>query len=258
MGRLLLTALLFGLLAGGAVSWLVARCWAPVLDEAVGSLPPAGAITGGKLHWPENSGRLLGANRYLSIEVTLDQLRAESPAVDFSLEFQTDQLVMRSLLGRAALPYPPALDFELNRTALAPAWGAWKAPLLAALIPGTAVLLMLAWFILAIPYTLIPRFLGALLNRDLTFRSAWKLSVAAQLAGALLLSFALALYGAGQVALLFVLVMLAAHFIPTLLHLLLSPFFLPRLPKPAKNPFQPARQRSASKKNPFRGARDED
>jgi hypothetical protein len=251
--RLASVALIFGLISGIAGSWLVATCIAPVIDEAVSNLPVTGSIERGALHWPEKEGRLLGANAFASFSVAINEGGAVSAPVDFTFELRTNALVLRSFPGTTVIPYPPKAEIEVNRTALFPAWGAWRAPLLAALIPGSAITLFLSWAILAIVYAVLPFALGATLRRDLNFIGAWKLSVAAQLPGSLMMAFALALYSTGKISAILVFVMLPAHFAPTFCYLLVSPFFLPRAEAaPAKsNPFESEAKRKRKGKNPF-------
>ena len=252
--RLISVALLFGLISGLVVSWLTSTRWAPVADEAISQLPSTGSIDNGVLHWPEKAGRLLAANPFISFEVAITEFPTESAPVDFAFEFRTNQVVTRSLLGTQSIPYPRRWDLELNRTALSPAWGAWKAPLLFGLIPATALALLLTWGTLAIVYALLPRGIGALFRRDFNMARAWKLSVAAQLPGSLLLAFALALYSTGHISLLFVLIMVPAHFVPTLFYLLISPLFVPKAETDTAeaNPFEARGKRPPKGKNPFR------
>jgi len=256
IGRLLLAALLFGLLTGLATTWLAARGWAPVIDEAVAALPERAAIQNRTLVWSARTGRLLGANQYLSLEVVLQNAPRDIASADVSVEGHVTHVVIRSLFGAARVPYPPMFNLTLDRATTVPAWGAWRAPLLFGLIPGTALVLMLSWSILAIPYSFVARVIGGIFGRDLSLQKAWKLCVAAQLPGSLLMTFAVVLYASGQVSVLFVPVMLVAHFIPTLLFLLVSPCLVPKRPKEShaageKNPFNKEEPPQTRAKNPF-------
>jgi hypothetical protein len=251
---LLLAQLIFGVLAGLATMWLAALGWAPVIDEVAANLPETGGIQSGTLHWPEPSGRLLGANPFFSVEVVLRNTPRESAGADISIEAHITYFVVRSLVGAASIPYPRALNLALNRAATAPAWGAWRAPLLFAFIPGAALALMCTWWLVAVPCSFVALTIAGLFRRDLNFRKAWKLSVAAQLPGSLLMTFAIALYASGQVAILFVSVMLIAHFIPTALYLLISPVLVPkgsRQLSDQNNPFDPSERKAFRGKNPF-------
>jgi hypothetical protein len=253
VGRVSFVALVFGLVSGLVVSWLCATCLAPVVDEAVSKLPQTGSIERGVLLWPEKSGRLLAANSFISFDVALQDHQAEGAPVDFSVRFRTNDLALTSLLGTTRLPYPPFSEFEFNHISLSPAWGAWRVPLLVALIPGTALLLMLTWAALALIYSPLPLLIGTAFNREVGFLPAWKLSVAAQLPGSLMMAFALALYSTGKIALIFVLVMLLAHFIPTFIYLLISPFLIPKSEQTREepNPFEGEKRRKTKGKNPF-------
>lgn len=254
LGRLLLLAFAFGIISGVVVSWLAARAIAPVVDEAIANLPETGAIESGSLHWPERSGRLLAANAFVSVDVGLDQLPIEGAPVDFALQLRTNELLIKSLLGTGTWAYPARLELELNRTALLPAWGAWRGPILAGLIPGTAIGLMVTWAALAMLYAFVPLFIAKSFGRDLGFLGAWKLAVAAQFPGSLLMAFALALYSTGQISLVFVVAMLLAHFVPTLAYLLISPFLVPKSEERdvEENPFETEKKRKR-KNNPFAG-----
>lgn len=251
---------LFALLAGMVVSWLASARWAPVLDEAVAALPDTGAIEGGLLRWPEKTGRLLAANQFTAFEVALENFRTDSAPVDLAFEFHTNQVVIRSLFGSSPLPYPRNLRIETNRTTLLPLWGAWKMPLLFALIPGTMLALLATWALLALPYSLFALALGGIAGKDLSFRGAWKLCVAAQLFGSLIMSFALALYAAGQISPIFVAVLFGAHFIPTAFYLLISPFCVPKAEKLVsgkQNPFDAGTRKTKDSRNPFAGGKDD-
>ena len=70
------------------------------------------------------------------------------------------------------------------------------------------------------------------------------------------LTFALALYSTGEIGLLFVLIMLVAHFIPSILNVLIAPIFLAKAVrdktgKEKSNPFATEKRKKGSKKNPF-------
>jgi hypothetical protein len=254
LGRLLLASLIFGVLTGLAIMWLAALGWAPVIDEVVAKLPGNGGIQNGALQWPERSGRLLGANSFLSLEVVLQNAPRDSASADVSIEAHVTYLVVRSLFGAATIPYPRLLNLALDRATTVPAWGAWRAPLLVGLVPATAFILLLTWWLVAIPYSFLALATAGVFRRDLNFLSAWKLSVAAQLPGSLLMSFAVGLYASGQVGVLFIGVMLAAHFIPTGLYLLISPVLVAKRGRRISdqdNPFDPADRKASRAKNPF-------
>jgi hypothetical protein len=249
IGRVFLVGLFFATLGGAAIGRIAAKCWSPVITEAVVALPPGGGISGGELHSKE--AKLLGANTFLAISM------GDTPPgnADLSVQFRRTEMELTSLYGDISIPYPAAWSAPLNSAALVPFWGAWQAPcVFYAICAGTAIL-MLNWCLLALPYAIVPLFLGVLARREVSFWRVWKLSMAAQWPGSLIMSLSLAIYSTGEMSLLFLAVMFAAHFVPTLIYLLGSPFCLPKLLKaegaPKKNPFQPAKKAGRRAGNPF-------
>ena len=253
IGRLLLTGLIFGIVSGAVISWLATSCIAPVIDEAIEKLPVSGAIENGLLQWPDSSDRLLAANAFTSVEVRLEEGTLERAPVDFAFELHTNSVVLRSLLGIHNFEFPRGYTMQLNRPALRPQWGAWRAPILFGLIPGAALALLLSWAALAVLYAIPVLTLGKLASRDLNPWRAWKMCVAAQLPGSLIISFGLALYSTGQISVVFVFAMYIAHFAATFLYLLLSPFFVPKAETNplTDNPFDSEPTRKKKEKNPF-------
>ncbi len=254
-GRLLLAALIFALPGAVVMSRLAAHCWWPVITEAVDGLPESARIHEGVLQMPEKNAGLLAANQFLSVQLTANEKWQENAPVDFAVQFGKYELMFSSLFGDTALPYPGGSVILLNRAAVWPLWGAWKGPLLAVVFVVALVFLILSWFALAIIYSPVVLFIGGLARRKLNFQAAWKLAVAAQWPASLLMTFALALYSTAEIGLLFVIIMFVAHFIPSILNLLIAPFFLPKATAPEKeekgNPFATEKRRKKSKKNPF-------
>jgi hypothetical protein len=256
IGRLLLTALIFALPGAVVISRVAAHCWWPVITEAVESLPENARIQDGALQAEGKDARLLAANQFLSLQLTASEKWQESAPVDFAVQLGKYELMVFSLFGDAALPYPSSSVIVLNRAAVWPIWGAWKGPLLAGVFLGGLVSLILGWLALAVIYAPVALFIGGMARRELSFASAWKLALAAQGPASLLMTFALALYSTGEIGLLFVLIMLVAHFIPSILNLLIAPFFLPKAVrgkegKEKDNPFATEKRKRRSKRNPF-------
>jgi hypothetical protein len=256
IGRVLLTALIFALPGAAVISRVAGHCWWPVITEAVESLPENARIQEGVLHGEEKDARLLAANQFLSLQLTASEKWQESAPVDFAVQLGKYQLMVSSLFGDTALLYPGNALIILNRGTVWPIWGAWKAPLLAGVFIGGLISLIFGWFVLALVYAPVVLFIGGIARRDLSFARAWKVAVAAQWPASLLMTFALALYSTGEIGLLFVLIMLGAHFIPSILNLLIAPFFLPKAArekggKEKKNPFATEKGKKTSKRNPF-------
>lgn len=247
---------LFGLMAAAVFGWLGAHCWMPVVSEAIASLPPTGSIDGGTLRWSEKNDRLLAANQFVSIVVRTDTAAAESASSDFEIEFGLTGMGIRTLLGVAQLSYPADRTIPFNKGSLMPAWEAWKMPLVAGGAAAAGAGVILSWFVLAMLYGPAARVIGWVARRELSLGQAWKLAVAAQWPGAVLITFALFLYSIGEISLVFLGAMFVAHFIPSVLYILVSPFFLPRRPATTgANPFT-EKKAKVSGRNPFRGAAD--
>jgi hypothetical protein len=270
VGRLLAVALLFSLLPAAVLSRIAGHCWWPVITEAVDRLPESARIEGGLLRVPEKETRLLAANPFLSLELVSGDMPEESAGVDVSIQLGKEALVIGSLLGESIFPYPVGFTATLDRKEVWPIWGAWKGPLLAGVFVGGILFLFASWFGIALIYAPLALGIARMAGRDLNFSRAWKLSVSAQWPASLLMTFALALYSTGEIGLLFVIIMFGAHFIPSILNVLIAPFCLPKATSPEKpakgsreksarvrdNPFTPAKPKKG--KNPFAEAKGRD
>jgi hypothetical protein len=246
-GRMAAFALLFGLLSGAAFALCFARCVSPVLDQSVAALPEQGVIRHGELVWPPGREPLLGANSFLAISAAAEAAPSGS-SVDFALHFAARELVAHSLLGSARVPYPRGWVIELNRRTIMPVWGAWSKPAILMILIGGALALPAAWMVLALPYSLVTLGIAAILSKELGFLGAWKMSIAAQWPGAVLMSFMLALYALSQISLVLLAGAFAAHFVLTIVYLFFAPILLPQA---GANPFTPEPRRARSRSNPF-------
>ena len=86
-----------------------------------------------------------------------------------------------------------------------------------------------SWAVLATVYFLPVWLLGFLTNRDLNFRGSWKLSGAALLPGALLMTAGILLYDFGALDLVQFGFLFAAHLALAWIYLFFSQLFLPRM-----------------------------
>jgi hypothetical protein len=253
--KLLATCVIFAGMAALTVIFLLEKRWAPVITEAVSNLRTNSAISGGDLVWPRGEGRLLGANEFLSIEVLPSGDTGVGKATDLSIILRPRGILFSSLAGYTFVPYPSNANANLSSEFLVPAWGAWQPALLALAGAAVGFALLLSWALLSLLYAIIPLSLGSFLGREISWRSAWKLSYAALMPGALLISFGLFLSAAGQISLLFLILLGAAHWVVGWIYLLLAPFFLPKRERTERNPFEPkgAAKGARRGKNPFAG-----
>lgn len=243
--RLLAVAALMAALSGMTLAWFVARCWAPVLQEATEKLPEGGAIQGGRLAWPSREMFETVGNSFLGIRVDPSNSQEGPRSADLWIEFRLESLRLRSLLGWVEFPYPTGWLLSLGKSEIVPRWGAWKNPGLALVAIGGIPGFILTWGFLALPLCLVPRIIAIVFGLDLSFAAAWKLAVAAHLPGALLMCFAIVLYGLGQIGLVLFTVLTGAHFLLTWVYLIGSPLTLGR------------KSKASRRENPFRAGDDE-
>jgi hypothetical protein len=240
--RLLLVQLVFALLAAASVVWFLDDSCFPTIRVAIQNLPDAGKVSSGKLDWRGSPSQMLAEGSFLAFDVDLNHSgQIHSTTADFQIEFGKESVRVFSLLGYVEFFYPPDRFAPFNRTELEPLWGAWAAEILFLAAAATVIGLLSSWWILAAIYFLPVWILGFFANRDLNFRASWKLSGAALMPGALLMSAGIFLYGFGFLNLVSFGFVFAAHFVLGWIYLFVSLLFLPRISetKPKANPFKP-------------------
>ena len=228
--RLLGVQLVFAILVGAAVVWCVDTAWSPTIAQAIRRMPEQGEIRNGRLHWTDPTPRVLGEGHFVAF--TFDPRHSgttRSPA-HIQVEFGRDTVRFLSLLGYWDSAYPFGHSaFQFNRRAMEPWWGAWRPPLLWMTFAGTCVLLMCTWAALAIVLAGVSWFVAFFANRQLSFRSGWKVAGAAMMPGALLMAFAILLYGLGALGLVQLLAATAIHIIVHLTYAIGGPLRRRRL-----------------------------
>ena len=240
LGRLLAMQFVIALLAAAAIVWFLHEAWWPTIGEAVSRLPTAGEIRSGALVWLAESPASLAEGQFLALTVDLKhEGKARSPA-HIQVEFGEKDCEVFSLLGFVKGAYPPEWVVAFNREHLVPWWGAWEPALLGITVVLVVSGLLLVWAALATVYALPVWLLGFFANRQLTLPGSWRLAGAALMPGALLLSAAIVLYGAGAFGLIELAAAAAAHVLVGWLYLISSPLRLPVHPAVAgtkANPF---------------------
>ena len=241
--RLLLCQFVFALMAAAAVAWFIDDAWTPAIREAVGNLPPEGAIRGGILQWHGSSPQVLADNHFLSLIVDLDHSgEARSPA-NIQVEFGRSDVRVFSLFGYVPISYPPSWTISFNQRALLPLWGAWRPPLLWLAAVATLVGVMSIWGALTALYFWPVSVIGLFADRDLNYRASAKLAGAALMPGAVVMTAGIILYGAGILDLLQFTAVFGIHFLVGWCYAFVSPFFVsnPKAAKRKKNPFAASR-----------------
>jgi len=206
------SALLFAALLGSSAVWVAHRQWASVIDRAIAGLPAGAVVEDGRLAWPpRHPAGILAENRFLSLEVDLEGTPAGNQS-DFHVVLGRGSVRLASLLGYCEIPYPRGWVISLNRAEAEPSWGAWKPACEAALGVFAGGSFLVVWAVLAAIYAHPARLLAFFCDRPLDFRGAWKLGVAAQFPGSLVLSGAVCLYGSARLDLTWLVAALLLHF----------------------------------------------
>lgn len=237
--RLLLAQFIFAALAALAVAWFFYHACFPTIQTAIDNLPPDSEINSGALDWHGDSFSELADGHFAAFDVDIIHSGQFRSAADLQVEFGHETVRIFSLFGYADFLYPPDEIISFNRPELDPQWKAWRAVILFIIILTTIFALLLSWWILATIYFLPVWLAGFFTNRDLDLRASWKLSGAALLPGALLMTTGILFYGLGLplVTLLFI---FGAHFVLGWLYLFFGLAFLPRTSSviPKGNPFK--------------------
>jgi hypothetical protein len=241
-GRLLLVQFIFALLAAVSVVWFLRTAWFPTIHQAIQKLPDQGEIKSGRLSWRDNSPMLFAEGHFLAFDVDTNHSGALRSPAQIQVEFGRDDIRFYSLAGYREWQYPPDWNFGLNRTAVAPWWGAWEPPILWLALGGMLAWCFISWILLATIYFL-PAWLGGYFaNRELNPWQTWKLAGAALMPGALLMIAAILFYGFGVLDLLQLAAVAGVHIIAGWVYTVLSVRAAPRLSS-----------QSAAEKNPFAG-----
>ena len=237
--RVALAQLAVGVIIAAALIWFLRIAWFPAVTEAIQQLPSAGVISQRKLNFGGDSPATLAENRQLAIVVDLSRTNSAGHAADVQVTFEKYRLTVCGALGCWWKPYPPGYQISFNRPELEPLWGAWRGPILGIVAFGTVVSLYVMWWVFALLYVPLIKFIAFFIDRFVTWRGAWHLSAAALLPGGLIVALALVLYGFGIVDLFRFGLFYALHLLCGLLFVVVSPFFLPKISSVAapKNPF---------------------
>jgi hypothetical protein len=238
--RLLTVQLVVSVWVALCMVWFIRVAWYPVVEQAIGQLPPQASIQQGQLLWDGPTSVLLSESPFLSIAVHLESTGVHPSVADLQIEFGRRGLKLRSLFGHIPLPYPQRHGVTLSRTELQAWWGAWRNMLLLATALCTVGAILVSWWVLGCVAAVPVGFVVSWTNRAADRGKIWRLGAAALVPGALLMTGAILLYGLGRVSLIVFLALWVLHLVLGGIYLLVAPFWLPR------------RARSARPSNPFR------
>jgi len=238
--RLLLAQFVIAVLAAFAVAWFFYENCFSTIQTAIDNLPPDSEISSGVLEWHGDSFLELAEGRFVAFDVDISHSGQFRSTADLQIEFGHETIRAFSLFGHADFYYPPNEIISFNRTELDPLWKAWRTVILFLIILAVIIALLLSWWILATIYFLPVWLAGFFTNRDLDLRASWKLSSAALLPGALLMTAGILFYGLGLPLVTFLFIF-GAHFVLGWLYLFFGLAFLSRTSSatPKGNPFKP-------------------
>ena len=238
--RLLMVQSVFAVLASATAVWSVSHAWLPVCEQAIRHMPPQGEIRFGKLDWHGEPAERLADSPWLAFSVDLTHSGQTRSPAHIQVEFGQSDVRMFSLFGFLQEGYSPGWRLAFNRVELEPWWGAWVPQLLAGTAAAVLAGLFLVWAILATLYSLPAWLIGFFANRQLSWSGSWRLSGAALMPGALLVTTAAFLYSLGFLDLIQFTAAVGIHFVIGWVYFVVGTLALPHHPGvsgPGKNPF---------------------
>lgn len=228
-------------LVGFTLIWALRAAWVPVISEAIQQLPETGIIRHGQLNFSGPSPQRLAENSHLAVVIDLDGTRAAGHVADVEVAFEKKRVVLRGPLGAWWREYGSEYRFSFNRPELTPWWDARRWTLLALLALALAGSVFASWWLLALLYVPLVKFIAFFADRAVTWGGAWRVAAAALLPGACLVALGLLLYGFGVIPLFQFGLLYTLHIVAGLVFVITSPFFLPKIftAPGVKNPFGP-------------------
>jgi hypothetical protein len=249
-GYLFFIQILVALLASASIVWFLWAGWFPVINEAIRQLPTEGVIIDYALKAPIDPAEPLASSRLLGITGDPDDQGSTGITTDLLLQLRKHNVRFCSLLGCMDLPYFRIVNHPLgglienktyilfSRPELEPKWEAWQPILLAIAAVGSFFALLASWTMMATVYFLPVWLFGFLKKRVLGFGGSWKLSGAALMPGAILLTAALVGYKWAVLDLISLFTLLVVHFVLGWVYLVMATLALPVKEKAAPgNPF---------------------
>ncbi|MEO6184411.1 MAG: hypothetical protein ABIP71_15190 [Verrucomicrobiota bacterium] len=229
--------LIVAFIAASVVIWFLNANYSPAILEAAQHSPDRAAIEGGQL--TNLSSGILTQKKFLSVIVDLEATRQSGQTSDLQLELRQKYFQICSILGCVMFNYPHE-TILLGRAVSEPWWGARQPVILTICGALTIAALLLTWTLLSLVYAPMAKLIAYFANRELSWRGSWRLASASQMMAALLMTFAILLYGLQAFDLIRFLFFFAAHFFVSWVYVFAAPHFLPRVSvggSTANNPF---------------------
>ena len=224
--RLVFIGFLVAVFAAGSIVWFVGKAWSPMITTAIREVPEQAKIEKGKLSGADSG--VMADSKFFSISVDLEP-HDESGIGDIRLRLFEGFFEVCSLFGCFDFSYPDSLVMHLGYSIASPWWGAWQPAILAGVGVGSVILLFAAWAFFALFYAWPAKVLAYFADRDLKFRRAWKLGIAAQFPAALFLAICIILYGSQVFDLAAFLVFYGLHFAIAICYCVVCVYFVPKI-----------------------------
>jgi hypothetical protein len=240
LGRLVLVGVLTAVIFGAGLVWFLQRDYSPVILQAIQKMPETARVAGGKLQGVPV--RLISESKLLAVAVTSESAADIGQGADIQFQLRQTDFCIGSIFRPdwgLEFDYGAGASLKLSRATLEPWWGAWQPVFLTAAGLGAVMLVLVAWILLSAIYMAPAKFIAWFADRRLSWSGAWRLCFASMAPGALVLTFALVLYGWLMIDLLQLSFFYVAHLVMGWVYVAggvcASPRLFPRAPE--KNPF---------------------
>jgi hypothetical protein len=240
LGRVLAAELAVAAVFSLAVVWFMHRAYCPIVYQALEKMPETARLARGRLQGVPAP--LISESKFLALAVTPEPDREIGQGADLQIQLRQTDFCVGSVFRPDwgwEFDYGSETALDLSQSRLGPWWGAWQPVLLTSVGVALLPLLLAAWWVLAILYMPAALALAWMMDRSLSWQGAWRLSAAALLPGALLLSAAVFSYAWQAIDLLGLACFFAAHLLAGWIYLAGGVCAAPRLfPEEGKrNPF---------------------
>ncbi|MCX7872708.1 MAG: hypothetical protein N2487_05430 [Verrucomicrobiae bacterium] len=231
------TILVFAIICSVSICWMFSRCLIVPLNLGVERLPEKGGISNGRLQWFTNETTVLIETRTLSIHVNPTDEEPIADGADLQIVFEKDRLLLRSLFGWLPIPYPKTLNFPLNLKDLWTSWGAYKNAIIPLVFIFSACFLVVVWGGLAWIYSIPIALLVKIIKAKTSSAGIFRISLMSQMLSALIMSAGVIFYTLARIDLTTLCIIFAIHIPFAWIYLLITPFYLPKIPDNTSNPF---------------------
>jgi len=218
----------------------LARCWEPVVVEAIDRLDDGSVIRNGVL-FPGGAATdvTLARNRHLAVALNWDPEAPRDQGSDVRLYLEIDRALVCTIFGCLPVSYHRFGDTPVGRTETGAWWRAWRPIFYSGAGLGFALYLILSWWVLVVVHAWAIRLFAFYLDRQADFSGAARVAQAALVPGALWLTTALFFHAHDWLDLVGLLIVFVMHLPVGWLYAGLACRHLPARPDaPPVNPFQ--------------------